>query len=106
MVRDEPRRLQSRAITFLWGRREKKIPEGTWSSLALTEVFYEVSTIMYSEERKRFPQELFLPGFPTRDNLQTGTEDSSLPLTIPPPGRSGGVLIPQPNNLLCIPPFL
>ena len=31
---------------------------------------------MYSKERKRFPEELFLPGFPTRDNLQTGTEDS------------------------------
>ena len=31
---------------------------------------------MYSKERKRFPQELFLPGFPTRDNLTLGTEDS------------------------------
>ena len=52
---------------------------------------------MYSKERKRFPQELFLPGFPTRDNLQTGTEDSQPPLTIPPPDRPGGVLIPQLN---------
>ena len=56
---------------------------------------FEVSTIMYSNERKRFPEELFLPGFPTRDNLQTGTEDSQPPLTIPPPSRPGGVLIPQ-----------
>ena len=52
---------------------------------------------MYSKERKRFPEELFLPGFPTRDNLQTGTEDSQPPLTIPPPDRPGGVLIPQLN---------
>ena len=28
------------------------------------------------KERKRFPQELFLPGFPTRDNPHPGTEDS------------------------------
>ena len=57
---------------------------------------------MYSKERKRFPEELFLPGFPTRDNLQTGTEDSQPPLTIPPPDRPGGVLIPQLNPLLCL----
>ncbi|MCB6608460.1 hypothetical protein LI174_07085, partial [[Clostridium] symbiosum] len=35
--------------------------------------------------RKRFPKELFLPGFPTRDNRPPGTEDSQPPLTIPPP---------------------
>ena len=38
--------------------------------------FFEVSTAMYFEERKRFPEELFLPGFPTRDQTQSGTEDS------------------------------
>ena len=38
---------------------------------------------MYSKERKRFPQELFLPGFPAHDNLTPGTKDSSIPLTIP-----------------------
>ncbi len=64
------------AITCLWGRREEKIPEGTWSSLVLTEVFHEVSTTMYSKERKRFPQELFLPGFPIHSKPQIGTEDS------------------------------
>ncbi len=53
------------AITFLWGRREKKISEGTWSSSALTEVFSRLVSVMYSKERERFPQELFLPGFPT-----------------------------------------
>ncbi|WP_125140862.1 hypothetical protein [Clostridium transplantifaecale] len=41
---------------------------------------------MYSNERKRFPQELFLPGFPARDNLTPGTKDSSIPLTTPVPG--------------------
>ena len=34
---------------------------------------------MYSKERERFLKELFLPGFPTRDNLQAGTEDSQPP---------------------------
>ncbi|WP_125144331.1 hypothetical protein [Clostridium transplantifaecale] len=41
---------------------------------------------MYSNERKRFPQELFLPGFPAHDNLTSGTKDASLPLTTPAPG--------------------
>ncbi len=41
---------------------------------------------MYSNERKSFPQELFLPGFPAYDNLTPGTKGSSLPLTIPAPG--------------------
>ncbi|WP_164516718.1 hypothetical protein [Clostridium transplantifaecale] len=41
---------------------------------------------MYSNERKRFPQELFLPVFPARDTLTPGTKDSSIPLTTPVPG--------------------
>ncbi|WP_125144063.1 hypothetical protein [Clostridium transplantifaecale] len=41
---------------------------------------------MYSNERKRFPEELFLPGFPARDTLTPGTKDSSIPLTTPVPG--------------------
>ncbi|MCB6933615.1 hypothetical protein LI020_23495, partial [[Clostridium] symbiosum] len=68
------------------------------SSSALTEVFSRLVSVMYSKERKRFPKELFLPGFPTRDNLQAGTEDSQPPLTIPNPDRPGGVLLPQ---LIC-----
>ncbi len=66
---------------------------------------------MYFNERKRFPKELFLPGFPTRDNLQTGTEDSQPHLTIPNPGRPGGVLIIQlffyvlPRPPLAVPVF-
>ena len=36
-------------------------------------VFGRLSTAMYSKERKRFPKELFLPGFPTRD--QTASRD-------------------------------
>ena len=42
-------------------------------------VFGRLSTAMHFKERKRFPQELFLPGFPTRDNLPPGTEDSPPP---------------------------
>ena len=61
---------------------------------------------MYSKERKRFPEELFLPGFSTRDNLQPGTEDSHPPLTIPPPDRPGGVLIPQLNSYFPSRPIL
>ncbi len=41
---------------------------------------------MYSNERERFPEELFLPVFPARDNLMPGTKDSSIPLTTPVPG--------------------
>ncbi|WP_164516932.1 hypothetical protein [Clostridium transplantifaecale] len=41
---------------------------------------------MYSNERERFLQELFLPGFPARDTLTPGTKDSSIPLTTPAPG--------------------
>ncbi|WP_164516913.1 hypothetical protein [Clostridium transplantifaecale] len=41
---------------------------------------------MYSKERERFPQELFLPGFPACDNLTPGTKDPSIPLTTPAPG--------------------
>ena len=52
---------------------------------------------MYSKERKRFPQELFLPGFPTRDQTQAGTEDSQPPSYHPEPRPDGGVLIPQLN---------
>ncbi len=50
--------------------------------------FFEVSTVMHFEERKRFPQELFLPGFPTRDQTQAGTEDSSPPSHHPEPRPS------------------
>ena len=71
------------AIIFPWGIREKKIPQGTWESIGTYRGLFEVSTIMYSKERKRFPQELFLPGFPAHDNLTPGTKDSSIPLTIP-----------------------
>ncbi|WP_125139986.1 hypothetical protein [Clostridium transplantifaecale] len=41
---------------------------------------------MYSNERERFPQELFLPVFPAHDTLTPGTKDSSIPLTTPAPG--------------------
>ncbi|WP_206429545.1 hypothetical protein, partial [Clostridium transplantifaecale] len=39
------------AITFLRGRREKKIPEGTWEFIGTYRGLFEVSTIMYSHER-------------------------------------------------------
>ena len=60
-------------------------------------VFWRLSTAMYSKERERFPKELFLPGFPTRDNLQTGTEDSSPPSHHSELRPAGGVLPPQLN---------
>ena len=73
--------------------------------------FFEVSTVMHFEERKRFPQELFLPGFPTRDNLTPGTEDSQPPTHHSEPRPDGGVLIsqlPPPEYLFdtpCIAPL-
>ena len=48
-------------------------------------VFWHLSTVMHFEERKRFPEELFLPGFPTRDNRTPGTEDSQPPPHHPEP---------------------
>ena len=54
----------------------------------LPRYFTRLVSVMYSKERKRFPEELFLPGFPTRDNLQTGTEDSQPPPHHPEPRPS------------------
>ena len=82
------------------GGGRKRFRREPGSSSALTEVFSRLVSVMYSKERKRFPEELFLPGFPTRDNLQAGTEDSQSPLTIPPPRPNGGVLVPQLNYFL------
>ncbi|WP_125142062.1 hypothetical protein [Clostridium transplantifaecale] len=41
---------------------------------------------MNSKERERFPEELFLPGFPAHDILTPGMKDASIPLTTPAPG--------------------
>ena len=54
-------------------------------------------SVMYSKERERFQQELFLPGFPTRDNLHSGTEDSYITSHHPAPRPSRRVLITQPE---------
>ena len=70
------------------GQETKRFRREPGSSSALTEVFSRLVTAMYSKERKRFPEELFLPGFPTRDNLQTGTEDSQPPSHHPEPRPS------------------
>ena len=79
------------------GKKGEKDSAGNLKFIGTYRGFFEVSTVMHFEERKRFPKELFLPGFPTRDNLNPGTEDSQPPLTIPNPGRPGGVLLPQLN---------
>ena len=69
------------------GKKGEKDSGGNLKFIGTYRGFFEVSTVMHFEERERFPKELFLPGFPTRDNLQTGTEDSYPPLTIPNPDR-------------------
>ena len=79
------------------GKKGEKDSGGNLKFIGTYRGFFEVSTVMHFEERKRFPQELFLPGFPTCDNLQPGTEDSQPPLTITNPDRPGGVLLPQLN---------
>ena len=58
------------------GKKGEKDSAGNLKFIGTYRGLFEVSSAMYFEERKRFPKELFLPGFPTRDNLQAGTEDS------------------------------
>ena len=88
--------LQSRFVGCGEGEsRRKRFRREPGSSLALTEVFSRLVSAMYSKERERFPKELFLPGFPTVITSKPGLKTHPLPLTIPPPDRSGGVLPPQ-----------
>ena len=68
------------------GKKGEKDSGGNLESIGTYRGLFEVSTTIYSNERKRFPQELFLPGFPARGNLTSGTKDSSIPLTTPAPG--------------------
>ena len=58
------------------GKKGEKDSAGNLKFIGTYRGFFEVSTVMHFEERERFPKELFLPGFTTRDNLKTGTEDS------------------------------
>ena len=63
----------------------------------LSEVPHELSTVAYSKECKRSPQQSIPAGFPPHDNLHPGTEDSASLLTTPDMVRSGRVLQPQLN---------
>ena len=58
------------------GKKGEKDSGGNLKFIGTYRGFFEVSTVMHFEERKRFPKELFLPGFPTRNHLHPGTEDS------------------------------
>ena len=58
------------------GKKGEKDSAGNLKFIGTYRGLFEVSTVMHFEERERFPKELFLPGFPTCDNLQPGTEDS------------------------------
>ena len=70
------------------GKKGEKDSGGNLKFIGTYRGFFEVSTVMHFEERKRFPKELFLPGFPTRDQTQAGTEDSSPPSHHPEPRPS------------------
>ena len=59
----------------------------------LSEVPHELSTVAYSKECKRSPQQSIPAGFPPHDNLHPGMEDSASPLTAPDMVRSGRVLL-------------
>ena len=52
---------------------------------------------MYSEERKRSPEQFILAGFPTHDNLNPELKTHKTNLPTPDIGRSGRVLLPQLN---------
>ncbi|GAA6441430.1 hypothetical protein K150096H7_51830 [[Clostridium] symbiosum] len=58
----------------------------------LGEVPHELSTVAYSKECKRSPQQSIPAGFPPHDILQPGMEDSASPLTTPDMVRSERVL--------------
>ena len=49
------------------GKEGGKDSAGNLKFIGTYRGFFEVSTVMHFEECKRFPKELFLPGFPTRD---------------------------------------
>ena len=70
------------------GKKGEKDSAGNLKFIGTYRGLFEVSTVMHFEERERFPKELFLPGFPTRDNLQSGTEDSQPPPHHPEPRPS------------------
>ena len=50
------------------GNPGEKDSAGNLKSIGTYRGFFEVSTVMHFEERKRFPEELFLPGFPPRQS--------------------------------------
>ena len=58
----------------------------------LGEVPHEPRTDAHSKECKRSPQQFIPVGFPLHNQLPTGTEDSTSPLTTPDMVRSGRVL--------------
>ena len=53
---------------------------------------HELSTVAYSKECKRSPQQFIPSGFPLHVQPPTGAEDSAIPLTTPDMVRSGRVL--------------
>ena len=74
------------------GSRRNQLRRGHGSPPVLSEVPHELSTVAYSKECKRSPQQSIPAGFPPHDNLHPGMEDSASPLTTPDMVRSGRVL--------------
>ena len=66
----------------------------------LGEVPHELSTASHSKECKRSPQQFIPVGFPLHNQLPTGTEDSTSPLTTPDMVRSGRVLPTSVKSLI------
>ena len=58
------------------GSRRNQLRRGHGSPPVLSEVPHELSTVAYSKECKRSPQQFIPAGFPLHDNLPPGTEDS------------------------------
>ena len=79
------------------GKKGEKDSGGNLKFIGTYRGFFEVSTVMHFEERKRFPKELFLPSSPPATTYSPGLKTHNLPITIPNPDRPGGVLVPQQN---------
>ncbi len=85
------------AITFLWGRREKKIPEGTWEFIGTYRGIFEVSVRYVLQRAQAFPAGTFSARIPRPRPSDARDERLIDPPHHPGPWPDGGDLISQPN---------
>ena len=81
------------------GKKAESIVQGTWEFAGAWRGSFEPSTAAHSKECKRSPEQFIPTGFPSHNNLQTGTEDSANHLPTPDLARSGRVLPSSTKSL-------